>query len=40
MQGVALVARSLALLLAVYFLLRNTLLCPTDVELILLDCYV
>ena len=40
MQGITLVVRSLALLLSVCFLLRNTLLCPTDVQLILLDCYV
>jgi len=40
MQGVTLVARSLALLLSVCFLLRNTLPCTTDLQLILLDCYV
>lgn len=40
MQGVKLLTRSLALLLSVCFPLRNTLPCPTDAELILLDCYV
>jgi hypothetical protein len=40
MKGVTLVERSLAFVLSVCFLLRNTLPCPTDVELILLGCYV
>jgi hypothetical protein len=40
MLGVTLLARSRALLLPVYFLLTNTLPCPTDVELIILDCHV
>lgn len=40
MQGATLVARSFALLLSVCFLLSNNLPCSTDVQLILLDCYV
>jgi hypothetical protein len=40
MLDVVLVVRTIALLLSVYIPVRNTLPCPTDVELILLDCYV